>query len=228
MKVNKQNAAHYLWGEINQSWKFLSDENMNVHLEIIEPASGEVLHFHKQASQFFYVIEGKANFVLEDQSFLLNEEEGIKVEPNQAHLIKNTSDKPLKFLVVTSPYSTLDRFNVGEDKPVNDHLNNRKFKALANSPLGEVSSETIFHYRQKEHTIWATYEGGEIQFGTLSGIREGNSMHFRYQHLNLQNEWKSGQCSSKISIEHGKIRLDETWEWLDGDRGVGTSVLVSL
>ncbi len=228
MKVTKEIAQHYLWGKVNQSWKFLSDEQLNVHLEIIEPSSGEIMHYHKQAMQFFYIIEGQASFILNEKSYILNAEEGIQVKVNQPHLIKNESEMLLKFLVITSPYSELDRFNVGQKIDQEIHLNNRKFKGIENSDNGEVSEATIFHYRQKESIIWATYEGGDIHFGTLSGIRKDNQLSFRYQHLNQNQLWMSGKCDSIISQENGKIRLDERWQWTTGDRTSGTSVLIEL
>ena len=47
------------------------------------------------------------------------------------------------------------------------NYNNRFFAGVSNSETGEVSSDTIFHYRQQGDVVWATYEGGSIRFGTL-------------------------------------------------------------
>ena len=49
------------------------------------------------------------------------------------------------------------------------NLRNKQFRALANSDNGEVGDETSFHDRQENDVIWATYQGGDIKFGTLSG-----------------------------------------------------------
>ena len=44
----------------------------------------------------------------------------------------------------------------------------RFFKPVSNSATGEVGSETVFHYRQRGKVVWATYEGGGIEFGTFA------------------------------------------------------------
>ncbi len=108
------------------------------------------------------------------------------------------------------------------------NLHNKKFGALQNSKNGEVSQKTIFHYRQKEDIIWATYEGGDIKFGTLSGSIDKNLLYFHYQHQNMQGDYKTGKCSTKIEHYNGLLRLHETWEWTSGDFSKGTSVLEEL
>jgi hypothetical protein len=45
------------------------------------------------------------------------------------------------------------------------NYDNRFFASIQNSETGEVSSETIFHYHQKNDLVWAEYQGGEIVFG---------------------------------------------------------------
>ncbi len=47
----------------------------------------------------------------------------------------------------------------------------RRFVSKSNTAGGEVDSRTVFHYRQQGEIVWATYEGGEILFGTLIARR---------------------------------------------------------
>lgn len=108
-------------------------------------------------------------------------------------------------------------------------LNNKKFTAESNSHNGEVSTETIFHYRQKGNIVWATYEGGQILFGTLSGrIENENKLIFTYQHQNLAGEFLTGKCATEIEVEQGNITLHETWQWTCKDFSHGTSVLKEI
>ena len=51
---------------------------------------------------------------------------------------------------------------------------NKRFKSIKNSEGGEVGSETVFHYRQGGSTLWATYRGDSIQFGTIIGKVDEN------------------------------------------------------
>jgi hypothetical protein len=99
---------------------------------------------------------------------------------------------------------------------------------LSNSAAGQVTDETIFHYRQKGQTVWATYEGGEIRFGTLSGERVGNNLNFQYQHQDSNGHFRRGKCSSVIKIHDGKIHLYETWQWSDQAAEKGTSELIEI
>ncbi|KAK5094508.1 hypothetical protein LTS08_008559 [Lithohypha guttulata] len=95
--------------------------------------------------------------------------------------------------------------------------NNRTLRSASNTPNGEVSSATIFHYRQDpppSNTVWATYLGGSI------------SLNARYQHVNDRNELMTGKCRSVPEIlSDGRLRLHEEWEWTSGDCSKGTSVV---
>ncbi len=106
----------------------------------------------------------------------------------------------------------------------------RVFKSVQNSETGEVSSETVFHYHQKDMLVWAEYEGGEIVFGSLiAKVLADDSLEMRYQHLNKKGELMSGKCVSKPEILlDGKIRLFEEWQWTCGDFSKGKSVVEEI
>ena len=97
------------------------------------------------------------------------------------------------------------------------NYNGRSFVSIENTANGEVSSKTIFEYKQEGQIISATYSGGEIVKGTLVGlIREDGCLEFRYNHVNNKNEIRGGQCISTPDIlPDGRIRLYEKWQWLD-------------
>lgn len=107
------------------------------------------------------------------------------------------------------------------------NLHNKIFKSVSNSENGEVSEETRFHYQQKDNIIWATYEGGQIKFGTLSGeIKEDQSLEFQYQHQNINGEFLSGYCTSYlIESENEGLCFEEHWKWTCRDFSNGTSTI---
>lgn len=109
-------------------------------------------------------------------------------------------------------------------------LNGRKFIALENSSTGEVSSHTQFEYYQKQTIVWGYYEGGAIKKGFLIGKQvEKNQIEFSYQHINQSHEIRIGTCKSQIEIaENGKVRLYESWQWLDQEGQQGNSILEEL
>lgn len=107
-------------------------------------------------------------------------------------------------------------------------LEDRFFTTLENSESGEVSGETVFCYHQKDNAIWAEYSGGKIVKGFLVGTMDDkNNLHFSYQHLNTENELKTGSCDSVPEIlENGKISFHETWKWTNGMSG--TSIVQEI
>ncbi|WP_409342545.1 n-acetylglutamate synthase [Paenibacillus sp. MBLB4367] len=108
--------------------------------------------------------------------------------------------------------------------------NNLSFKAINNTDNGETSSETIFHYKQDGSIISATYSGGSILSGTLVGIvREDDTLHFRYSHVNDRYQLRSGICTSTPEIMlDGRIRLHEKWQWTVDEHSEGESIIEQI
>ena len=108
--------------------------------------------------------------------------------------------------------------------------NNKKFKSIKNSASGEVSSETIFEYFQKDNILWANYSGGDILLGNIIGtIDEAGKIDMRYQHISHDGSFKTGKCISTPEIlPNKKIRLHENWEWTSGKDGKGNSIIEEI
>lgn len=107
------------------------------------------------------------------------------------------------------------------------NYNGRRFISIENTDNGEVSSKTIFDYKQEGHIISAVYGGGDIIKGTLIGlVKEEGSLEFRYNHVNKKHEIRGGQCISTPEIlSDGRIRLYENWRWLDSEATEGHSII---
>ena len=107
------------------------------------------------------------------------------------------------------------------------HYHGRTFRSVNNSSNGEVSGETLFHYQQQGQIVWATYQGGAIQWGTLiAKVDENGCLEMRYQHINIAGQLMTGECHSTPEILlDGRIRLHERWQWTSGDRSVGQSIV---
>ena len=109
------------------------------------------------------------------------------------------------------------------------NLDYKKFKPFTNSKNGEVSNQTIFHYRQEKELVWAEYSGGSIIKGFLIGKIKNAALEFSYQHLNLDMEIMTGKCHSIVALnKEGKILLKENWEWTCKDFSKGESLLVEI
>ncbi|AFS78756.1 acetyltransferase, GNAT family [Gottschalkia acidurici 9a] len=108
--------------------------------------------------------------------------------------------------------------------------NNRVFTSISNSDNGEASNKTTFKYKQEKNVIWAEYFGGDIIRGYLVGTcdTEGK-LEFCYQHININNQIRTGRCNSKPQIlPDGRIKLIEEWEWTNGDKSKGNSIVEEI
>ncbi|PRO64483.1 n-acetylglutamate synthase [Alkalicoccus urumqiensis] len=107
------------------------------------------------------------------------------------------------------------------------NYDSKVFVSTENTANGEVSAQTTFYYKQEGQILTAEYSGGSIQAGRLIGlVQEDGTLHFRYSHINQRGELRGGECRSvPETLEDGRIRLHETWNWLDAEQTQGTSVV---
>ncbi len=110
------------------------------------------------------------------------------------------------------------------------NYDNKTFAPVQNSETGDVNTETVFHYHQKDNLVWAEYTGGEIVFGSLiAKVTEEDWLEMRYQHLNAQGELMTGKCFSTPEIlADGRIRLYEKWQWTSGNLAKGESIVEEI
>ena len=103
MKIDKNNSEHYKWGNNCDGWKYLDRDNLSVIREKMPPDTAEVIHYHKTATQFFYILRGIATFNIGDKTFTINENEGIEIAPLKKHKISNQTKNDLEFIVISQP-----------------------------------------------------------------------------------------------------------------------------
>lgn len=109
MKINKENAPHYKWGDNCDGWHMVQQDGLSVIFEKMPPGTSEVRHYHEQARQFFFIIRGTAVIEMNGQEFFLEKEDGIEIPPQSPHQIFNRSKEDVEFLVVSQPNSRGDR-----------------------------------------------------------------------------------------------------------------------
>ncbi|MFH1699622.1 MAG: n-acetylglutamate synthase [Candidatus Zixiibacteriota bacterium] len=110
------------------------------------------------------------------------------------------------------------------------NLNNKYFKGIENYDDGDFNQETVFHYRQDNNIVWATFQGGGTRFGTIVGyINDKGLIQMVWQYLNVSHEFISGTTVSKVEIlPDGKYRLHETWTIDKPEPLQGTSVIEEI
>jgi len=106
----------------------------------------------------------------------------------------------------------------------------KTFIPLSNSENGEVDLEMQFHYRQSGNLLTCTYVGANIRSGHLIALVDENGcLDMRYHQINDKGEITTGICrSTPETLENGKIRLHEKWQWTSGDLSEGDSLLEEL
>jgi len=112
MITDKVIATHYNWGNECDSWILAAEPGLPIKQEKIPPGAREQLHYHNTATQFFFVLEGEAGFMVDGVELTINERQGILIKPGKQHYIANNTDKDLEFLVISQPSTDNDRVNV--------------------------------------------------------------------------------------------------------------------
>jgi mannose-6-phosphate isomerase-like protein (cupin superfamily) len=107
-----ENAEHYMWGEINDGWHLLKRDDMSVIQERVPAGGAEVMHYHKVARQFFYILEGEGTMAFEDREVVLAKGQGLEIPPQVKHQFNNQSQADVHFLVISVPTTRGDRINV--------------------------------------------------------------------------------------------------------------------
>lgn len=110
------NANQYGWGDNCQGWNFLDTDELSVKQELMPPGTAELLHFHKYAQQFFYILSGEATFWIEGQTFVVRSNQGILITPGVKHRIANYKEEDLSFVLTSQPSTKNDRFNCEENE----------------------------------------------------------------------------------------------------------------
>jgi mannose-6-phosphate isomerase-like protein (cupin superfamily) len=112
MVISIENAELYVWGGICDGWHFLKRGDMSIILERVPAGGAEVMHYHNSARQFFYILEGEGMMIFEDHEVILNDGQGIEIDPQVKHQFKNQSNADVHFLVISIPSTRGDRINV--------------------------------------------------------------------------------------------------------------------
>ncbi len=108
----KHPLQHATWGNKCDAFTLMDTEALSIKQEAMPANTAEELHYHKEAQQFFYILQGEAVFEIDYAIILLQKGEGIEVSPGIHHRILNKQTELLEFLVCSQPSTVNDRHNV--------------------------------------------------------------------------------------------------------------------
>lgn len=107
-------------------------------------------------------------------------------------------------------------------------LNGLKMRVVSTAEEGEVNTETLFRFTQKDKFVSAEYGGGKVRLGYLIGTISGNSLSFRYVQADTSGRLDSGFSTCKIRRKsNGKIQLIEHFKW-DSREGTGINIFEEI
>lgn len=101
--IDKNSAPHYFWGDKCSSWILMNRDSLSIKIETMPAGTKETLHFHTSSRQFFFILKGTAVFYIDGKTNVVNEQQGILIEPMSKHYIANESSEPIDFLLVSQP-----------------------------------------------------------------------------------------------------------------------------
>ena len=110
--VNKHNSLqHYTWGNVCDGWVLVDTPSLSVKQERMPAQTSEVLHYHSNAQQFFFILQGIATFEAEEKFFTVHAGEGFLIEAGKKHRILNNNSEALEFILSSQPSTNNDRVN---------------------------------------------------------------------------------------------------------------------
>lgn len=114
--TDKRHATHYHWGDNCDGWHLVKTDSLSVIQERMPPGAAETLHFHTNAQQFFFVLQGMATFQKQGEHIEVGEQQGFHVSPGERHRVFNKTDRDLEFIVISQPMAHGDRTPVFEEE----------------------------------------------------------------------------------------------------------------
>ncbi len=103
---------HYIWGNDCHGWTFIDTDALSVKQELMPPDTAEQLHYHEKATQLFFILKGRAKFVIDGIETELREQQGVEINANQKHFIANNNSTDLEFILYSYPSVKNDRINI--------------------------------------------------------------------------------------------------------------------
>ncbi len=111
MKISKNVAEHYIWGEVCDGWHLVKQPELSVIHERMPAGSAEVRHYHERSRQFFFVLSGVLTMERDGTTETLQPHDGLEISPGVPHQARNEHADDVEFLVISHPTTRGDRIN---------------------------------------------------------------------------------------------------------------------
>lgn len=71
-------------------------------------------HKHKQNEEVYIILKGEGKMIIDGQDIIVNEGSVIKVAPQAARTIENTSDNEFQFICIQAKANSLEQYGFGD------------------------------------------------------------------------------------------------------------------
>lgn len=112
MLKNRLNTSMVAWASGCFAWHLIDDKKVSIKMEEINPGGRSDPHYHTRSVQFFFILEGQADFILANTQYELKKHEGIEIPLKAKHQILNAGETNLLFLLVSIPSVEEDDIHV--------------------------------------------------------------------------------------------------------------------
>lgn len=112
--VSKATTEAFVWRDVCQGWTLLDKTNLHVIQERMPPDTFELRHVHDQTNQLYFILEGRATVERAGDTFEVQATEAIEVPAGVPHQMRNDSQEPVEFLVISSQRPREDRRGLSE------------------------------------------------------------------------------------------------------------------
>ena len=80
--------------------KEIGAKKLKMHLSIVGPGRKPHEPHRHNGEEIFFILEGEGRVLIEDREYNVKPLTAVFIPPNKLHGIRNTGDKPLKYLVI--------------------------------------------------------------------------------------------------------------------------------
>ena len=70
---------------------------------MLEPSKKSRPHMMRRSSEIYYILEGKGNLTINDETRPVEKDDAVYVQPNSKQFIENTGSEDLRFLCIVQP-----------------------------------------------------------------------------------------------------------------------------
>jgi len=83
-------------------------EKHSVAVVTLPPGHSSAMHYHHVSEESYYVLRGKAQMVIDDQTFQLAPGQACLIEPGEQHQIFSVGEQELEFIAISAPAWVLE------------------------------------------------------------------------------------------------------------------------